>query len=392
MIYNSNSYNNKQFSFNGYDVIPLRGLYMQGLRSRGENVIYKKMKAIAQKENIDLFLNLDNLSLNGELTKPENFERKLSIWAQDVKAFVMNKKGKTILSSTKEQPKMGGIDLGPLKEFRIDDKNYMPRGGDYYIGYNEKGEKWLLINDISIQGQKSFEKYGDTPTKEYLCELFDVKPKNIFVLKGLNLLDDLDEIVRPIGFPYILVNDYKLAQKNLESMKNKFSKCYDVYCEMTNFLRNKIKEENSLPLIYNCDQICELLEKFGFKPIRIGARYCNDINYINAIAYENKKGGISYITNSTKKSYNELSYLEELFKKELTEKVPQITDTYFVSGGRRTFQEMNSDSADNLYSKGLSKGNVIMDILANRLGGIHCMSAEIPDFDKIAERRLNLIS
>lgn len=79
----------------------------------------------------------------------------------------------------------------------------MPRGGNYYLGYKPEGEKWLLINSMSITDEKSFDTFGDTPTKKHLCELFDVKPENIYVINEFT--SDLDEYVRPIRFPNILV-------------------------------------------------------------------------------------------------------------------------------------------------------------------------------------------
>lgn len=82
--------------------------------------------------------------------------------------------------------------------------------------------------------------------------------------------------------------------------------------------------------------------------------------------------------------------MENLFEENLREKVPKITDTYFVSGGKRLDCEKNSESAVELYGKGLQNRNIIMDILANRLGGIHCMTAEVPDFERI-NQQLNLI-
>ena len=92
------------------------------------------------------------------------------------------------------------------------------------------------------------------------------------------------------------------------------------------------------------------------------------------VLFENSNGKLLYITNSTKHSTPELEYLEKLFEEDLRGKVTNIGDIYFVSGGKR-------EETQEFFSRGFAKGNVIMDVLANRLGGIHCMCSEIPNFD-----------
>ena len=356
--------------------MPLRGFYMQGIRKSGEKRIFNEMKAIAQQEGVDIFVNQDGQNITQELNRDANYDEFLSVWGQDNKAFVVNKNGREILCKSKE-PALNPESLGKLYDFELNNKKYMPRGGNYYIGYKNNGEKWLLINGMSIYDEKAFKVFGDCPTIELLPELFDVKPENIHVLTDFT--NDIDEIVRPIGYPNILVNDYKLSLKNLDKMKKKFPNS-QIYLTMKNYLQQKIREgEENIPGVPSADKICEKLKAYGFNPIRIGGRYMDGINYMNALAFENKKNGFSYITNSTKNSYPELEYLESLFEKDLKRKVPKITDTYFVSGGRR-----DDEAVPGLFClfHGLKKQNVIMDILANRGGGIHCMTAEIPDFDK----------
>ncbi len=361
-------------TFKGYDVIPLRALYMQGLRTQGEINIFREIKRITDKEGLNLFLNQDCCNITEQFSKKADFEKHLSIWGQDTKAFVLNKQGKTILWNTKESL-MSEKGLGELNDFKIDFKKYMPRGGNYFLGYNQKGDKWILINSQTITDNDNFNKFGDIPTQKHIKELFNVEDKNIFVLNIFN--DDLDEVIRPIGYPNILVNDYDLSLVNLEKMKEKFPGSY----ETINGIKNFIKKEQQDELKFPTDEICEQLKQWGFNPIRIGGRYIDDINYMNAIAFNNNRGKISYITNSTRKSYPELEYLEKLFEEDLKTKVPDISDTYFVSGGKR--QQKSEYAYDELYGTGLQNRNTIMDILANRFGGIHCMTAEIPDFDKL---------
>jgi len=163
-------------------------------------------------------------------------------------------------------------------------------------------------------------------------------------------------------------------------MREKFPNSIDIFDTIEKFLTNKIRNISECDALLSTDEICKQLEGFGFIPIRIAGRYCDDINYMNALAFENKNGNISYITNSTKKSYPELTYLEKLFEEDLREKVPRVDTIHYITGGKRTAFDRQNES---YYSKGFTFRNGIMDILANRKGGIHCMTAEVPDFDKI---------
>lgn len=365
-------------SFKGYDVMPLRGFYMQGIRKRGEKNIFNEMTEIAKKEDLDLYVNQDE-SIEKELSTQEEYDEFLSVWGQDNKAFVVNKNGKTILWNSKESM-IRPDGLGDLSDYQIDRKTNMPRGGNYYIGYKGNGDKWLIINGASIYTKEAFDRFKDNPTIEHIKELFDVKEENIYPIT--DFANDTDEVIRPIGYPNVLVNDYHLSLKNLEKMKKKFPECYQTYNVLKEYLEQRIREEQEdLSCVPNADRLCNILKEYGFNPIRIGGRYDYDINYMNALAFKNKKNGISYITNSTKDSYPELEYLEELFRKDLMKKVPEITDTYFVSGGRKEVKEAVPGLFDIIYQKGLKQKNVIMDILSSRGGGIHCMTAEIPNFD-----------
>lgn len=99
---NINAGNRQQLVFNGYDVMPLKGIYMQGLVSPAELQIFKEMKSISAKEGFDLFVNHNNHSITTKQNTKIQKDNKLSIWAQDNKAFIKNKIGKVLLWNSKE--------------------------------------------------------------------------------------------------------------------------------------------------------------------------------------------------------------------------------------------------------------------------------------------------
>ena len=371
--------NNVQFNFKGYDIIPLKALYMQGIRKDGEAKVCNEISDIAKKEGFNLLINQDCKKFTRMFTTPALYNVRLSLWGQDNKSFVMNGMGKCILWNTKESL-MEPNCMGELSDYNMYAKKYLPRGGNYYLGQKENGEKWILINGTSIVDDANFDEYCDKPTRNHICKFFDVKPENIFVID--DFVNDIDEIVRPIGFPYILVNDYKLSLKNLEKMKGKFPASNKLYNRLKHYINMQLYRETTSDIIPSCDKVCKILEKSGFRPIRIAGRFNEDINYMNAIAFQNNRDKISYITNSTKYSYPELDYLEKLFEDDLRNKISRVSDVYFVSGGRRNPSE-ESGKFHIFLEHGLENRNNIMDILANKMGGVHCMCAEIPDFDKL---------
>ena len=315
-----------------------------------------------------MFVNQNNKKLTRNVVNNDIVDNKLSVWAQDNKAFVQNKYGKCILWNEKENILKN---MFAFNKYKIDRKKYMPRGGNYFLGFNN-GKKWLLINGIEIYDDKAFETFGDKPTVKHLCHLFDINTKDIITINEFSR--DLDEIIRPIGFPYILVNDYSESLKNLEKLKKVFSNNNEVYNAINSYLQKNIKYE-SLSLT----SLCKELEKHGFKPIKIGGIYYDGINFINAIAHKKSNGKVSYITNSTKDSIPELEYLEKLFYKDLKKKFSNIDKIYFISGGKHKSVHSN-DFFSFLNSRGFMNCNEIMNMLANRFGGIHCMTSEIPKF------------
>ena len=220
---------------------------MQGLVIPAEQRIYKEMAKIAQAENLDIFVNSNNTGITRFLLEKFIPDSNLSIWAQDRKAFVRNAFGNIVLCNSRED----GLNADFLKGFnhyRVNTAKYMPRGGDYYIGFNGNGDKWLLINNMAVSSEKSYNG-GELPTKEQLYELFDVKPDNVYLMN--EFVRDLDEVVRPVGYPYILVNDYQESMNNIERLRKDFPKSFALrklakYCkeELTSVM-NKSYEDRA---------------------------------------------------------------------------------------------------------------------------------------------------
>ena len=363
-------------NFKGYDAVRLKGLYMQGLTSPAEKRIFNEVKEIANKERLSLFINQCSRKLSRSISNSPKRDERLSVWGQDRKAFVEKSGIPTILWHSSEKL-LSKKKLCPLGSYAVEAAGMFPRGGNYYIGYKDNGDKWLIMNSISVYDDKAYKAFGDLPSAEMLPKMFDVAPKNIFYIREFS--KDLDEVIRPIGYPYVLVNDFEETFKNIEKLEKAFPNSFEIINRLKKYAKTYGDDFTSNKI--------EVLESNGFIPIKIGADYEAGINFMNAIAFKNENNKISYITNSTKGSHPELEYLEQLFEEDMRLKVPNLEKIYFVSGGAKEEQKtVNYDGLGiNLPPFGFAKENAIMGILADRHGGIHCMTAEIPDFEKLCK-------
>lgn len=356
-----NNFSNLGLNFRGYDAVPLKALYMQGVSDRGQLNILEEMAGVASKENIDLYVFNDE-----NIIKPS--EAKIlprycsSRWAQDRKTFLNTRDGKKLIWASNEPSYNGNV-----KRFFADwklEKDFMnPAGGNFFIGKNENGEKWLLIgqDNVKLPQCKSYEVEYQRKTLTELSNLYDIKEENIYVIKQPNF--HLDMSLRPVGFPYILVDDPNLSLKNLDMLESRFPNDKNL-AKMREYLNEKLKS----PTYAKVDETIEALTSFGFKPIRIAGSYSEDINFMNAIVHLKDDNKMTYITNSTKYATEAEGALMNIFRGDLTDRFPQFKNIYFISGK----EDLNSR-----YK------NDMMTNLGTRSGGIHCMTAEVPDFDKI---------
>lgn len=356
-----NNFSNLGLNFRGYDAVPLKALYMQGVSDRGQLNILEEMAGVASKENIDLYVFNDE-----NIIKPS--EAKIlprycsSRWAQDRKTFLETENGKKLIWASNDPSYNASV-----KKFFIDwklEKDFMnPPGGNFFIGKNEKGEKWLLIgqDNVNLAKKNAFEVEYQKKTKAELAKIYDVCEENIFVIKQPNF--HLDMSLRPVGYPYILVDDPKLSLKNLDSLEERFPNDKNI-ARMREFLNAKLNSASYA----NVDETIEALASFGFKPIRIAGSYSEEINFMNAIVHLKDDNKMTYITNSTKYSTEAEGALMNIFRGDLTDRFPQFKNIYFISGK----EDLNAR-----YK------NDMMTNLGVRSGGIHCMTAEVPDFDRI---------
>ncbi len=351
-------------SFKGYDAAPIKNLYMQGIQ---EPDIFRELKAATESENINLWA-FDNKKFTQEID--ENYTHSGERWAQDDKCFIKNE-GKNGIRNIFKKEK---TEKSPSKLIVCKDQEYdkhfaktMKRvfntsciypftflaGGNMFIGKNEKGEKWILM------GNEGYSRRILEANLDAISKTYKTPRENIILMEQPAF--HLDMALRPVGYPYILVNDPKLVEENLEKYKD----------ELPEGMLENYKKARENSKWATCNETIKTLEAAGFKPIRIAGDYGfkeNGINYMNAIVNKSPDGTISYITNSTRNTkYN---ILDKVFEKDLTQALNgkvEIKNLHFISGDKVQNSEFDENS--------------IMKNMRELSGGIHCMTLEEPNFD-----------
>lgn len=319
-------------SFKGYDAVPLKALHL-GITHKD---IEKELEDIAQQEGFDVKTSKFNESYN-----------------QDLKA-ILNNDGTPHLAMQQHinllVPYLGEI----TKEYGMnttifpmfDNNTGFISGGNFFIGKKPNGEKWMLIGQMEQKHGKGLDK---------ISELYGVNKENIHFIPQHD--PRLDMSIRPIGYPYVLVNNPETSRQNEVKIMDTPENFFDDYDDDITAYKATIKT----------------LKEAGFCPIPISGVYDNGINFLNAIVNQHPDGTISYITNSPKsKDPEDIKYqkfFEENLRRELNEleksdaNAPKLQDIYFIEG--------------KLYDS----DNEMTENIPESSGGIHCIALEEPNFE-----------
>ena len=220
-----------------------------------------------------------------EVSKAEGFEVKESdfngSFNQDFKVILENNGStKLVLNESKGffEPYLDKISTDyqmPVELLdRLDKTSGFVAGGNFFLGKLPNGEKYILVSTTEQRNNWD---------KSAISKLYGVKKENIHFITHQDY--HLDMSVRPIGYPYVLVNDPNAVLKNKE--KAKINK--GVKNKGAKQPRKPQKQQDEIDKIqmYAYKKCIEDLEKAGFKPITIAGAYDLDVNFINAIVNKN---------------------------------------------------------------------------------------------------------
>lgn len=324
-------------NFKGYDAAPLKALHI----SASWDKIGDEFQKICKDENIECKPYKFNGSYNQDLMLVLEKEKKPYVLMQENVELL-----KPYLGEMEEHYKMP-VELLPL----FDKSSGYISGGNFFLGKKPDGEKFMLIGaneEMSI-------------SKKQISERYEVKPENIHYIKQQDY--HLDLSIRPIGYPYVLVNNPEMCLKNEFKAKGVKTKS-----------KPTLDKDNYKMLAYK--RSIEQLKENGFVPIAIGGVYDTkdaSVNFMNAIVNKHKDGSISYITNSSKCNMPNISKYQRIFEKDLKNKLDELKKT-----------DKNAPTLKNIYfieGENYGTHNEVMENLLEGAGGVHCMSAEEPNFE-----------
>lgn len=391
----------KSPSFKGHGAGKIKSLYMQNLAYPSQVNIYNQMRAIGRKEGFDVFMHQGNELINEDIKEEDKRGYPWNFWAQDNKILISHNDETTLICPElySENESIEAINLaynakmeGGFSELTFDGGNVFlgkkDDGENYFMTsmatlYMSAGYQWLKtknISDLTFKTVKEFFDNGELRNthnqviaseeeldkeiskwvdvvEQIISEDFNVKKENMIFLPSAEF--HLDFAIRPLDYPYVLVNDDEELAKVVTRLETEF-KNDELAQKQIQKIKTKIIERQSQ--YSSTDELCQELEKKGFVPIKIAGAYGRGpINFINAIVH--KQGNdLVYITNSTKASSKLYERLQDIFEEDLKNKCPQIKRIYFVDGGK----------ADN-------NQNTIMEYLFKYNGGIHCLCCEEMD-------------
>jgi len=245
------------------------------------------------------------------------------------------------------------------------------KGGNYFITKGLDGKEEVLIWQDELkkfdlaQLKEMFqtEKIHIIPQADYHLDLF-IRP-----LKNKKVLIADDNLMSQILFDGL----NKIKEMVVSKPKNYREKYKDVFINVGIWAENfkRIIKENPFA---NMDKVEEALIKGGYKPIRVPGRIFEISpdgsilrhlqNYLNASVHINDKGEIVYITNK--------SAVDESLK--LTDKIKKETGF----NPEESFKKAISHYVDKIYFVSGKNNAIGKELLPKYLGGIHCMTMEVP--------------
>lgn len=337
-------------NFKGYDAAPIKNLYLSVLEANDERDLFDDIQNVAKREGIGLWTITGDRLFEGR--EPETWVGRYpaDIWTQD-RIFFTEGNGCTQVHPAKS---LLGIHHGISNDFEVKNKiktsdTFLSTDcGNFFVGKKENGEKYVLAGAESISDARK------------IAELQNIKKENIHIIPQPAF--HIDMIVRPIGFPYILVHDEDLALENVDKLNTTNEIKARLKKEITKDRENILRGRKFI----SGKELAKKLEAQGFKPILIGGLYGVNVNFMNAIVHKRNDGNLVYITNGSENLSREKTQLQKIFEQDLRAKVSNIAKVDFILGEKAK----------------ITGDNAIGDLLMFYQGGVHCLAAEEPDFEK----------
>lgn len=407
--------------FTGYFACPLKELHLQPTGEKANLEVANQLKKIGQKSGFRVVVQLakktfslfSDIPVTREGNNIENAAKLL--WGQDNKVFLERHNCDMLAENGVIRKKETGLVRKLADAIKIPYRkmgSYLD-GGNFFIGKDSNGEKFAIVGENSItltahniaamqlnindtgreslhnlSHNKEFMEYFEqnkkaltTKAKQSIAKDLDLKEDKVMFIRQPDFHIDLG--IRPLKYPYVLVNDTSLTSRLLDEQMKDIKKCDDQHGKISRLITEMNFFKGGPTCEYaSADETVNSLKALGFKPIRVPGvvneidnPFFKDIcdldiftkgclaNFMNAIVHEKPDGKLVYITNKSPSNNYGVNF-NKMFESYIEKVAPDVDEIHFVSG---------PDAKEENY---------IHRMLRFNNGGIHCMSAERPDFKR----------
>lgn len=348
---------NKNISFKGHEAQPLKGLVVQQTKTFNGDSLINELNAIAQQYKLNII--------------PSPIDE---VWTQDL--FTITPKGR-VIAECKDYRDTVIRELNLPKEYKSIPHE---QGGNIFYVTDRNGQTVILTGIEEFNNTNKIKRNSENYQADRVIEI----PKADF---------HIDLFLTPIGDNKILLADDNLMLQEISTMiervkieqqkeGNTQAEQEDLNIALFNLtkLQKKFKSEIGKNHFAKTSKVKKILEKEGFEvisvPSRIYESYCfelsHKLNYSNAVTFKTDEGETVILTG--KSNLNE--------KMGLTENIKARIGMDFESIFTEAVKDHIKPENIHFIEGGDEYDNNLATILWNYGGGLHCMCAEIPQFEK----------
>lgn len=344
----------KNTSFKGYFACPIKELHIQ---TAYEKLKFPKMHLMIQElnEKCRRYFEIVVQTKNG-LVKPQNLETDKEgfiiepvatryKYGQDNKLFIED--SMLLLRYPNSSNWEAAKSLAENLKLKTTSVFENIAGGNCFLGKKPNGETFALIGDDALVYEEDEMTLIRTP--EDLAKSLHIKPENLHILSQPDY--HLDVAIRPLKYPYVLVNDMDLAKESVKTEAQKKQ------IDSMNFREKSAINGRGY---ISPEKTAKQLKKQGFMPVLVpGTLGHRELNYMNAIVHQDTDGKLVYITNHSDYGKSIGIDMEKIFTDCLKKKAPDVKEIIFIDGE-----------------------SFVPSCFRQESGAIHCLTSERPDFEK----------
>ena len=351
---------NTHINFKGHEAQRLKGLVVQQTKTFNGDYLINELNSIAQQYKLNI------------IPSPIS-----EVWTQDL--FTITPKG-SVIAESDEYKKIISTRLG-IEQDNLSIEH--EQGGNLFYVKNKKGKTLLLTGTdkfdsdnkvLKEKGKYQADKIVQIPKADFHLDLFltPIGDNKILLADDRLMLGAIAKMINKVRAEQLKEGNSQKEQEHLNIAYFNLTKLYKKF-------KNEISENAFEPT----NKAKTILEKEGFDVISVPSRIYDNfgrelghkLNYSNAVTFKTENNETVLITG--KSHLNDKMGLTE----DIQQRIGMNFETIFVDSIKEHIKPENI----HFVNGGETFDNDLDTILWNYGGGLHCMCAEIPQFDKEKE-------